>query len=133
MRKVERTIGGIPESKILQLYLGDLFEQFEQIWVAAWSPSSQSYIKQIRFENRVGRSLVHVAYSKTGNCVMIIKKGRRSSAIDGFVTFACHFSPTYGIGFEYLKRILVPLEEPDGTSRAQKIIKEFIAEIRQNN
>lgn len=120
--KTERIIGGIPESKILKLYVGDMIDQFEQVWVRAFSPSEGKQIDQVRLERHCGKIRLHIAYSKTGNCIMMIMKAPQDSKCPCCIN-----------NFYTIKRTLTPLSDPGGMTKMQKMIKEFIAEIGQDN
>ena len=116
---LERMVGGIPEGKILQLYVGDYFNRFEQIWLPVHSPNPKyGSFNQIRLEYRKGNQLMQIAYSKTGNCVMIIKKSRSSRP-------AIHARE--GHDYYTISRTLVPIEDPGGIEKAKKVIEKFLA------
>lgn len=113
---LERKVGGIPEGEIIKLYAGDYLNKFKQIWSPVRSPNPKyRSFNQIRLELRKNDQLIHLAYSKTGNCVMIVKK--ELNGVGGYTT----------------GRTLIPIEDPGGIEKAKKVIEEFLASDGSNS
>ena len=113
---INRKIGNIPEDKLLELYAGPHSKMMTQKWVPVISPRTGSF-NQIRLEYSNHDLLIQIAYSKTGNCIMVVKKDR-----------AC-----YEEIWQTLSRTLIPIEEPHGPAKVQKMIGEFVERVNEDS
>ena len=69
---LERSVGSIPEGKILELYAGDYLDQFRRVWRPVTSPNPKfGKFNQVQLHLIVANRRITLAYSKTGKCVMI--------------------------------------------------------------
>jgi hypothetical protein len=113
-----RIIGGIPEKDLIEFFLGDLTETMRYQETTAFSPSAERNINISTYSKYVNNILgVRVYYTHTAKSIRVSLKVPSED-------------PRHDHGplteWQTIKRIDVPVADPEGPEKVQKIINRYL-------